>query len=92
MFIGVSAIVVKRAFFAWEAAVLPLNYARKPLIMRYNYNPSSQFPLSNPCQLTTQLGSYIAIRTPANALQEHDLGKVGSRVRSPFAPLHDLRR
>jgi hypothetical protein len=28
MFIGVFAIVVKRAFFAWEAAVLPLNYAR----------------------------------------------------------------
>jgi hypothetical protein len=29
MFIGVFAIVVKGAFFAWEAAVLPLNYARK---------------------------------------------------------------
>jgi hypothetical protein len=29
MFIGVFAIVVKRAFFAWEAAVLPLNYARE---------------------------------------------------------------
>jgi hypothetical protein len=34
MFIGVFAIVVKRAFFAWEAAVLPLNYARKLLISR----------------------------------------------------------
>jgi hypothetical protein len=29
MFIGVFAIVVKTAFFAWEAAVLPLNYARE---------------------------------------------------------------
>jgi hypothetical protein len=28
MFIGAFAIVVKRAFLAWEAAVLPLNYAR----------------------------------------------------------------
>jgi hypothetical protein len=48
---SLPAIVVKRAFFAWEAAVLPLNYARKPLIMFYNSDPPSRFPLSNPCQL-----------------------------------------
>jgi hypothetical protein len=51
MFIGVFAIVVKRAFFAWEAAVLPLNYARKLLILFYNFYPPFRFTLSGPCQL-----------------------------------------
>jgi len=28
-----------------------LNYARKLLILCYNFDPPSRFPLSNPCQL-----------------------------------------
>jgi hypothetical protein len=36
---------------AWEAAVLPLNYARKRLIVFCNFDPPCRFPLSNPCQL-----------------------------------------
>jgi hypothetical protein len=62
---------------AWEAAVLPLNYARKPLKLLSIPNPLARFPLSNPCQLNPLPRSYIAILMPANAVQEHDLSKVG---------------
>jgi hypothetical protein len=69
----------------WEAAVLPLNYAREPLKLLSIPNPLSRFPLSNPCHLNPWLGSYIAILMPANALQEHDLAKVGVEGSNPFA-------
>ena len=54
---------------AWEAAVLPLNYARKLLILCWNSDPPSRFPLSNPCQLWALPRSYTAILRPANAQQ-----------------------
>jgi len=53
----------------WEAAVLPLNYARKLLILCWNSDPPSRFPLSNPCQLWALPRSYTAILRPANAQQ-----------------------
>jgi hypothetical protein len=83
--IGVFEIAVKTAFLDWEAAVLPLNYARKPLKLLSIPNPLTRFPLSNPCQLSPWPGSYIAILVPANALQEHDLANVGVEGWSPFA-------
>ncbi len=43
---------IEPSYAAWEAAVLPLNYARKPLILFSNSYPRSRFPLSNPCQLS----------------------------------------
>src|SRR5260370_3958158 len=50
---------------AWEAAVLPLNYARKLLILCRNFDPPPRFPLSNPCQLCASPQSYTAIfRSP----------------------------
>jgi hypothetical protein len=74
---GVTARIKPRRRKAWEAAVLPLNYARKPLKLLNIPKPLARFPLSNPCQLNPWPGSYIAILMPANALQEHDLAKVG---------------
>ena len=56
-------------YAAWEAAVLPLNYARKLLILYRNSDPPSQFPLSNPCRFWASPQSYTAILTPANAQQ-----------------------
>jgi hypothetical protein len=38
-FMGSFEFVVKTAFLDWEAAVLPLNYARKPLSIFRNANP-----------------------------------------------------
>jgi hypothetical protein len=67
---------IEPSYAAWEAAVLPLNYARKPLKLLSIPNPLARFPLSNPCQLNPWRGSYIAILMPANTLQEHDQGEV----------------
>jgi hypothetical protein len=38
-------------YAAWEAAVLPLNYARKSLKLFIIPNPPSDFSLSFPCQV-----------------------------------------
>jgi hypothetical protein len=42
---------IEPSYAAWEAAVLPLNYARKPLKLCGIPNPISDFSLSFPCQV-----------------------------------------
>jgi hypothetical protein len=54
MFVGVFAIVVKRAFFAWEAAVLPLNYARGPGLLFIDRSCAAFKPFTA-CYLKVQL-------------------------------------
>jgi hypothetical protein len=73
---GSFEFVVKMPLLDWEAAVLPLNYARKILLSLDFLNPGT----SDTCQVPAGFGDLAALTTilhePSNMRQAHASGRI----------------